>query len=128
MPKCDNIATPLNAVIGIDQQAITTPINGASVALKGLVSLAWFFFCNAYTSGTLTFAVEVSADNSTWVALDEKYVIRPNAPVQITADNQIVKIGINGLDDEAQKYARLVTVGTVVLSGCALAIGEPDAR
>jgi hypothetical protein len=128
MPKIDNIATPLNAVIGLDQQAFTTTTNGATVALKGLVSLAWFFFCNAFTSGVMTFKIQVSADGSTWVDLDEKYVIRPNAPVQITADNQIVKIGISGLDDENQKYARIVTLGTVVLSGCALAIGEPDAR
>jgi hypothetical protein len=128
MPNYDKIATPLSFLKGLDQQAFTTTTNGESIPLKGLMALAWVFFCNAYTSGTMTFKVQVSVDNSVWTDLDEKYVIRPNAPVQINADDQIVKIGISGVDSENQKYARLVTLGTVVLSGCALAVCERDER
>lgn len=127
MPKYDNIATPLTPFIGLDQQAFTTTTNGVTIPLAGLVSLAWIFFCNAYTSGTMTFKIQVSPDDSNWYDLDEKYVIRP-ATASITADNQLKKIGMSGVTDPTYKYARLVTLGTVVLSGCALAIGLPDER
>ena len=128
MPIFDNIATPLTAFKALAQQAFTTTTNGIGIPLKGLISLAWFFNCTAYTSGTMTFKIQVSDDNVTFVDLDEKYVIRPDAPVQITAVDQIVKIGISGVDEQTQKYARIVTLGTVVLSGNAIAIADTDNR
>jgi hypothetical protein len=127
MPINDRITTPLQGVIAFAQQDFTTATNGITIPLKGLVSLAWFFVSTAWTSGTMTFKVQVSDDDSAWVDLDEKYVIRPST-VSITAASQVRKIGISGVDTEGRKYARLVTIGTVVLSGNCIAITEPDQR
>jgi len=121
MAMYDRLTTSIEKAVGIDQQAITTPVNGASISLAGVVSLCWVFFCNAYTSGTMTFSIE-TYDGSSWTALPAKYVI--NGDISITADNQVKSIGMSGLDLPANTHARLVTVGTVELSGCALALIE----
>jgi hypothetical protein len=122
----DRFVTSVKKYVGFASQAITTPINGSAIPLKGLISLAWVVVCSAYTSGTMTFTVEVSPNGTTgWVALDSKYII--NGLDAITSAGDIASIGISGIDLDTYTHARIVTVGTVVLTAnCVVLCTEPD--
>jgi hypothetical protein len=113
MSYFDRLTTPVTKEKALAHQAITTPVNGTSISLAGVVALNFTVLCTAYTSGTMTAKIEVSTDNSNWTALNTKYV---TGSISITAVDQCQSIGINGLDSESYTHIRLATVGTVVLS------------
>jgi hypothetical protein len=122
----DRFVTSVKKYVGFTSQAITTPIDGAAIPLKGLIALAWVIVCSAYTSGTMTFKVQLSPDGSTgWTDIDAKYII--NGADAIGSAGDIASIGISGIDLSTYTHARIVTVGTVVLTAsCVVLCDEPD--
>ena len=123
----DRLVTPIKKLVGFTSQAITVPINGAAIPLAGLISLAWVIACSAYTSGTMTFKVQVSPNGTSgWVDLDSKYVI--NSADAISSAGDIAHIGISGIDLDTYTHARIVTVGTVDLTANCLALAVEQTR
>lgn len=127
MSMYDRFVTSVKKFVGFTSQAITTPIDGSAIPLKGLISLAWVIVCSAYTSGTMTFKVQTSPDGSTgWVDVDSKYVI--NSADAIGSAGDIASIGLSGIDDTDHTHARIVTVGTVVLTANCVVLADEHQR
>lgn len=127
MSMYDRFVTSVKKFVGFTSQAITTPINGSAIPLAGLISLAWVIVCSAYTSGTMTFNVELSPDGSTgWTSIDPKYLV--NGADSIGSAGDIASIGISGIDLSTYTHARLVTVGTVALTANCVALASEPSR
>ena len=127
MSMYDRFTTAVKKYVGFVNQAITTPINGDAIPLAGLVSIAWVIVCSAYTSGNLTFKIQLSPNGTSgWVDVDAKYIT--NSADALNALGDIASIGLSGIDLQDYTHARIVTVGTVALSANCVVLASEQSR
>jgi len=97
-------------LVGLDLTDVTATSNGDSIDLKDRRGALFCLNAHDLNSGTFTFHLEDSPDNSTWTDVDASYVSGSANSVAFadTADNTVGQIGYHGL----QRYVRCVCVAT----------------
>jgi hypothetical protein len=106
----------VQAALNIAAITSNTTTNGSSVDLLGYNSATFVISSGARTDGTFTPLVVDSDDNSTFTAVDDKFLIGLESEAVISAANTLRKIGYVG----QKRYIRLSIVSTSVTSGATL--------
>ena len=138
MATFDRIFNPLIKFIALASQAVTTSTNGATLSLKGLVSLSFLIDVFAFTSGTAAFKIQVrNASEGTWFDLDDDYHINKSVAPAATG---LFEIAISGLGSETMKTTagattegdmdeiRIVQTATIVMSMSIYMIAQSNKR
>lgn len=126
MPILDRLTTPV-----VKAEVLASAVqNGGEVTsgvpLADVISIDFTAIVTAYTSGTLALTIEVSEDGSTgWTAIDAKYLINGDATLAATG---VLSVGLSGVENETQKFARAVLGGTLVLTGSVIALTQLNDR
>ena len=107
----------------LDLTDVSSATNGNTIDLQGKGSALFLLNAHDLNSGTFTFKLQDSDDNSTWTDVDASWVSESANSVAFadTEDNSVKQIGYHGIE----RYVRCVCtpaspVGTNNLSAIAL--------
>ncbi len=122
MPILDRLTTPVVKAEVLANASQTGDEQTSAVALQDVVAIDFTAIVTAWTSGALSMTIEVSATGSGgWTTLDSKYYINNGATLSAVG---VLSIGISGLENVNQKFARAVLSSTLVLDASVIALTQ----